>query len=232
LSVGILIIGSLFWEDDRQAWRDESLRMDDAVEVSAPIRYGRISKERGNTYTMVLSRGCALGLAKAVPCRNNIRTTSDLAGEAEHLWTAERRKPPNGRISADWGCVALLANPHREIPAEILNGWAARVRRARPYRSIAQAAGEGELVDERGMLRIAWPTCTADNSPVALDLMLATTTQPDLVGNLPAYPTPQMIAARWRAGTAGNVRYFRTNIRDGIRTFEDDAIAAALDAPA
>jgi hypothetical protein len=41
-----------------------------------------------------------------------------------------------------------------------------------------------------------------------------------------------MIAARWRTDTAGNVRYFRNNVRDGIRTFEDDAIAAALDAPA
>jgi hypothetical protein len=37
----------------------------------------------------------------------------------------------------------------------------------------------------------------------------------------------RMIAARWRGDTADNVRYFRNNIRDGIRTFEDDAIGAA-----
>jgi hypothetical protein len=233
LSIGILIIGSLYWEDDevRRAWHAR-LRQEDAVDVSAPIRYGKISETRGNVYTMVFARGCAPGQAKAVPCRNEIRTANDLVEEAEHLWTAERTKPPNGRISANWGCVALMANPHRAIPAELLDGWTARVRRARPYGNIRQAPGEGELVNEHGMLQIAWPECTAGKGPLALDLLLATATQPDLTRDPPWYPTPQMIAARWRADTAGNVRYFRNNIRDGMRTFEDDAIAAALDAPA
>jgi hypothetical protein len=88
------------------------------------------------------------------------------------------------------------------------------------------------LVNECGMLQIAWPECTAGKSPLPLDLLLATVTQPDLARDPPWYPTPQMIAARWCADTADNVRYFRNNVRDGIRTFEDDAIAAALDAPA
>lgn len=41
--------------------------------------------------------------------------------------------------------------------------------------------------------------------------------------------TPQMIADRWRADSANNVRYFRNNVRDNIRTFQDDAISAVLD---
>lgn len=40
-----------------------------------------------------------------------------------------------------------------------------------------------------------------------------------------------MIADRWRNDTNNNVRYFSNNVRDGIRTFEDDAIRAILDAP-
>jgi hypothetical protein len=232
LNVGILIIGSLYWEDDRQAWRDDRLRIENSFEVSAPIRYGRISETRGNTYTMVFARGCAPGQAKAVPCQQEIGAAHDLATEAEHLWAAERREPLNGRISANWGCVVLLANPRRAIPTELLNGWAARVRRARPYGNIRQAPGEGELVNERGMLQIAWPTSTADNRPLALDFLLATATQPNLARDPPWYPTQQMIAARWRADTAGHGRYFRNNVRNGIRTFEDDAIALALDAPA
>jgi hypothetical protein len=80
LRTGILVIGSLFWETDdvRQTRRRDRLRMQEAVDGRAPIRYGRISKGRGNTYTMVFSRACALGQAKVVPCRNEVRTANDL----------------------------------------------------------------------------------------------------------------------------------------------------------
>lgn len=64
-----------------------------------------------------------------------------------------------------------------------------------------------------------------------LDPLLATATQADLTRDAPAYPTPQMIADRWRNDTDNNVRYFSNNVRDGIRTFEDGAIRAVLDAP-
>jgi hypothetical protein len=229
--VGILIIGSLYWEDDRQEWRDTRLRMRDAVDVRAPIRYGRISKGRGNTYTMVFSRDCAPGQAKAVPCQAGVQTAEDLVLEAEYLWAAERRASRNGRISTDWGCVTLLPNPDSNIPADILNCWAARVHCAKDYGNVRQTPGEGVLVDGRGMLQIPWPTLVADNSPVALDLLLATATQPDLTGDPQQYPTPQAIADKWRNDTENNVRYFRNNVRDGIHTFEDDAIAAVLDAP-
>jgi hypothetical protein len=230
LSAGILVVGSLFWETDdvRQAWRRDRLRMQEAVDVRAPIRYGRISEGRGNTYTMVFSRACAPGQAKAVPCQHEIRAAADLVEEAEHLWAAERQDQRNGRINAGWGCVALLPNPHRDIAPEILNGWAARVARARPSGNIRQVPGEGVLVSERGLLQIAWPALIADDNPVPLDLLLATTTQPDLTGDPPRYPTAAMIAERWRNDREDNVRYFRNNVQSGIRTFEDNAIQAAL----
>lgn len=228
LSVGVLIIGSLYWEPDRQAWRNDRLCMDAVLDVRAPIRYGRISEKRGNTYTMVFSRGCAPGQAMVVPCRNGIRMPEDLVIEADHLWAAERKQSRNGRISAAWGCVTLLANPHREIPKHIFTGWSNRVHSARPYGDICQALGEGELINQDGLLQVPWPTLVVNNNPVALDLLLATATQPSLTGNPPGYPTPQSIAERWRNDGADNVRYFRNNVECGIRTFEDDAIRAHL----
>jgi hypothetical protein len=42
------------------------------------------------------------------------------------------------------------------------------------------------------------------------------------------YPTPAMIAERWRNDREDNVRYFRKNLQSGIRTFEDEAIQTAL----
>jgi hypothetical protein len=232
LSVGILIIGSLYWEDDdiRQAWRRDRLRMEGAVDVRAPIRYGRISEGRGYTYTMVFSRSCAPGQAKAVPCQDEIRTSADLVKEGEHLWAAERKSQHKGRISAGWGCVTLLPNPHREIPAEVLNSWAACVARAKPYGNIWQAPDEGVLVNERGILQIAWPTAGAGNIPLDLDLLLATATQPDLTRYPPFYPTPAMIAERWIRDGDDNARYFRNNVQCGIRTFEDEVIRLALEA--
>lgn len=228
LRAGILVIGSLFWENDRQEWRDTRLRVDDALDVRAPIRYGKIAKMRGDTYTMVFSRGCTPGQAKVVPCQDEIRTAEDLVLEAEHLWAAERRAARNGRISADWGSVTLLPNPHRAIPRDILDCWAARVHCAKDYGNIRQAPGEGSLIDEHGILQITWPPLIADNNPVPLDLLLATATQPDLSDDPPRYPTPAMIAERWRNDREDNVRYFRNNVQTGIRTFEDDAIQAML----
>ena len=71
LNVGVLIIGSLFWdsEQNRPAWRDARLDMATAQTVTAPIRYGRRSgRNRGYTYTMVFSRLAELGHAKVVQC--------------------------------------------------------------------------------------------------------------------------------------------------------------------
>ncbi len=230
LSVGVLVISSLYWEPDRQQWRDTRLRMEQAVDVSAPIRYGRISEGRGNTYTMVFSRRCAAGQAKAVPCQDSVRTPGDLVTEAEHLWAAEERTHRNGRIGKKWGCVTLLPNPQRNIPVEFRNAWAARIRTERHYGNIGQAQGEGELVNKSGILQIAWPALVADNTPVPLDLLLATATQPDLTGQPRTYAAPETIAAAWRNDRQDNVRYFRNNVRDGIRTFEDEAIRASLEA--
>ena len=54
LNVGILIIGSLIWNPElhRERWRSSRLLCKKAIKVAAPIRYGRISKNK--TFTMVL----------------------------------------------------------------------------------------------------------------------------------------------------------------------------------
>lgn len=52
LTAGVLIIGSLLWdsEKERPAWRAARLDVAGAQTVTAPIRYGRLSESR---YTMV-----------------------------------------------------------------------------------------------------------------------------------------------------------------------------------
>src|SRR5271157_5102757 len=122
LTIGVLIIGSLYWElEKRDGWRRWRLDMDHKWFVRAPIRYGRLSKN--HTYTMVFSSEFSeerLGQAIVVQCQRDVTSSLDLIREAEWLWSAEDKKvpplcclSPKRSISATWGgCVALLRNLH------------------------------------------------------------------------------------------------------------------------
>lgn len=119
LDAGVLIIGSLLWDKERQQWREERLDCSQSELVSAPIRYGRKSgKRRGCTYTMVFSKSAPAGRARVVRCSHAITSADDLTTEALRLWEAEELSRNTGRIAATWGCVTLFCNPKRRIPEE------------------------------------------------------------------------------------------------------------------
>jgi hypothetical protein len=224
----ILIIGSLFWDDERQGWRGARVNMRSSETVRVPIRYGRRSgKRRGHSYTMVFSRRAPIGHAKIVRCLNTVASASDLIAEAELLWQAEELSPGIGRIGADWGCVALVVNPERTIPAELLNGWAKRVAQEPRYGSVEQAPGEGGLITAEGLLQIDWPRRVDGGTAVDPDLLLVTANNPTFTGIPPAYPSVERIAAAWNAA-GKHVEYFWKNTDNGIRTFQDAEIRTLL----
>lgn len=142
LNAGVLIIGSLLWdsENGRPAWRDARLDGVSTQIVIARIRYGRLlsGKRRGRTYTMVFSRSAGSGHARVVRCTRQVATPAQLLEEATALWKAEQPSAAAGRIAAGWGCVALLCNPNREMPEDILKAWADRVRNEQDYGSVTQ----------------------------------------------------------------------------------------------
>jgi len=229
LNAGILIIGSLLWDAQRQAWRDARLEMASAETVTAPIRYGRLSgRQRGHTYTMVFSRLCESGHAKVVRCAHTISSAEDLIAEAEHLWKAEQPSAAADRIAAHWGCVGLLCNPERRIPDDLLKRWAHRVRGEPDYGNVPQTDDEGCLVGTDGVLRIPWPHLVEGGTAVQLDLLLATANDPTLTGVPPSYPSVEIIAQAWNAEGNEHTEYFWRNIDGGIRTFQDDEIRARL----
>lgn len=228
LTVGTLVVGSLLWDPRRRAWRDARLDATLSDSVAAPIRYGRRSRRRGNTYTMVFSRLCELGQAQVIRYANTVSSPEDLITEAEHLWAAERIGPVERQISASWGCVALLPNPGRKIPNRLLSGWANRVAQENNYGNVPQTLEEGSLVSDDGLLHIAWPRVIPSNRAAQLDLLLVTATHPTLTGTPPAYPSIDAIADAWRLDQDDNVAYFWENRRHGIFTFQDDAIRKRL----
>lgn len=229
LTAGVLIIGSLLWDSEkgRPAWRDARLNTAGAQTVAAPIRYGRLSESRGNSYTMVFSRLCPAGQARLVPYSHPISTVQELVTEAEHLWKAEQPGAKAHRIAASWGCVALLLNPDRDIPEDLSRGWAERVAREPDYGTVSQAQEEGLLVSDEGLLRIDWPSRVEGGSAAQVDLLLVTANDPEITAASPWYPTAEAIAEAWN-GAGDYVEYFWKNRDNGIQTFQDDAIRALL----
>jgi hypothetical protein len=232
LSVGILIIGSLYWDEckGRGNWRRERLLLCDSTPVCVPIRYGRKSISRGCTYTMVFSGALSqdvqkLGCGIAVPCRKRVLSAGDLVGEAEHLWEAENGQF-NGKLSANWGCISLLVNPKADVPDELLEEWDIRVKGELGYGKLKHAQDEKPIVDQQGLLKIPWPEPCAGGE-LALDLLLATATDPTLRNK--SYPTAEEIAQAWKEDTGEKVEYFLKNRESGISTFQDEAIQEHLD---
>lgn len=230
LNAGVLIIGSLLWDSDhdRPAWRQKRLDLTSAKAVKVPIRYGRLSLSRGNTYTMVFSRLCEAGQGKLLRCTRTISTSEDLIPEAEALWKAEQPEAAPGRIASSWGCVALLYNPDSKVPMELLKAWADRVTREPRYGNVSQTEKEGALLSEGGLLKIAWPRFVEDNRPVDVDLVLVTANDPEISPTHPEYPDANTIAAAWNAAPTEHAEYFWKNRENGITTFEDDQICALL----
>ena len=157
------------------------------------------------------------GQAIVVPFKSK-----DLINEAECLWTAERPpdREPNGRISADWGCVALVENPDRPIPDELREAWTKRVSCEPCYgQSMNSAFEEITAADQSGFLSIQWPKLE-DGSDLNINALLATATSPTIVGG--CYPSAQQIANAWNTHEGKKyVDYFLKNKTHRVKTFQD-----------
>jgi hypothetical protein len=237
LTIGVLIVGSLYWDPQsyREAWRRSRLDIRSQYLVKCPIRYGRESRSRNNTYTVVFSQLCSqreaeLGQAIAVRCQHGVCSLDNLINEARQLWRAER--PANAaldnQLSASWGCVALLPNPESNIPKFLLDGWASYVLQDGNYGNFRHAENEEPVVNRRGLLNIPWPKLVNCTDALPLDLLLATATNPTFEGQPRSYPSAEAIAERWNRDSQGHVRYFYNNQANGIYTFQDQAISGAL----
>jgi len=216
----------LFWDDGqdemRKTWRAERLLINEAIDVAAPIRYGRKSSSRGDTYTMVLSMKAPNGRAKLVPCAKLVTNNNDLLEEAVRLWQAESQTASNSALSASWGCVGLKMRDDVVCPDDILPKWAQVAKDNQAHFNIRHAHDELPLLDNSGVLQVAWPT-KADGKPLTeFDALLVSINQPTLTAKN-EYADPYDIARAWLKCPEHD-KYFYKNSEHGIKTFEDDAI--------
>jgi len=230
MNIGILMIGSLYWDCARKKWRDDRLVESNPKRVRVPIRYGRRSSKRGGTYTMVFSAGLErdkFGQAIVLPCRQRSSTIEQLLEEATHLWAAERKRKRTECISACWGCMALLPNPSRELPRGVLAGWKAHVTRECRYPQLKHAKGEPAAVSKTGILNIPWPQLL-DGTELKFDALLGTATNPTI--NNGDYPSVQVIASAWaELQEETYIEYFDNNVSNRIKTWQDREIKHWID---
>jgi hypothetical protein len=230
--IGIMMIGSLYWErsDVRVNWRENRLA-DEQYAVLAPIRYGRLSETRGNTYTMVFSKLCArksygLGSAKVVTCKNNANNIEGIIEEAQLLWAAERNENnTNNKFWASWGSIGLLCNPRTTFPANYFSSWTNMTENSRHYGNVSHAKSETPVISKDGFLKLPWPVIKNQGKHLALDIVLATATDPTLDINTRAYPKTKVIAEAWKNDNGSNDNYFLKNRKYGIHTFQDKTIS-------
>ena len=232
MNIGILMIGSLYWDSARKEWRDDRLVDANPKRVLVPIRYGRRSRKRGCTYTMVFSAGLErekLGQAIVLACRQSVSTVEQLLEEATHLWAAERKCKRTECICAPWGCVALLPNPNRELPQGLIAGWKSHVSGESGYPRLKRAKGEPAAVSESGILNIPWPQLL-DGKDLEFDALLGTATDPTVKND--DYPSAAIIASAWTESRGKeHIEYFHNNVSNGITTWQDRAIKCWFDQP-
>ncbi|MGB8191248.1 MAG: hypothetical protein WCF67_04970 [Chitinophagaceae bacterium] len=235
---GVVIIGSLLWEDHlepnkkdnvRLNWRNRYLSsVDQSILTKVPIRYGRQSSTRQDTYTMVFSSFCntRLGQGRILPFSEDIKSFEDLERQAIALAIAEGiYKEGNKRLTSNWGSVALLLNPElsRTDPAAfelIEQRW------AEIYKSYSQTFVSNNYkvkeesqssITPSGLLNITWQTQMNN-----FDILIGTTVVPKPKIVL----TPKQIYDK--INETGYVKYFRENRQNGIHTYQDNDIEVGI----
>ena len=201
------MIGSLLWDDSdvRKSWRSKRLKMEQREHVHAPIRYGRKSTSRGDTFTMVLDASTDPGVAVAVPIKQETGDSGGLLDEARAMWAAECKSHPSDKMSADWGCIGLLVRDPTAHP-DLASGWVGAYEQENNVHPVTTS----------GELPIPWPRFRDSDRPLPYDFLLATSTVATS-----DHPTPADIAAAWTEQDGGLEEYFFSNVERSIRTAVD-----------
>jgi len=236
MKAGVLIIGSLLWDNDqgdnkdhRKKWRLERLLAEEKIHVFAPIRYGR---ESDGVYTMVFSKETVAnnewGTAYVLPCKKTIETFRDLKLEAEQLSNAEGAKDSKlvkGGKSEKWCIIGIIFNPSFEqtLKEQFLNEYVELLNDhgiSEEFKKFC-IGQETSILKVNGEIDIEWPKAIDPDQQKSLnsfDFIIATCPQQ----NLTAYPAAEAIAN----GVLKHTRkYFFNNIANGITTFQDRAIS-------
>jgi len=237
---GVLLIGSLYWESDeiRENWRSERLDITNARRISLPIRYGRISRRRYRTYSMVYSSTlphAKWGTGYLVPFRHNsFNEVSEIRNETDQMirverkftsadWEAIKRYSPY--YNWDWGAIGLVLNEN--VHGSVDDGDAQQLlRHWKESYSPDYTPENYSLYWEQPMLSPGGVLSLQLPGMSEYDFLLTTVVQPNTGKEKQRYPEAREIAeVMYRTNC---YTYFLQSIRTGISTFQDREILRYL----
>ncbi|RDY60210.1 hypothetical protein [Flagellimonas nanhaiensis] len=225
---GVLMIGSLFWDPSeiRHNWRSRHLKpLETAIDVQIPIRYGRISKSRDDTFTMVFSKeiegGESMGRGKFLEFHGNPKSPEELINEGLELIKAECNTTElNFSVfNWSWGTIGIGLNPKTAISDKsgfgpFIEHWSNQYGRRKPLDPDEYKVGqENRVITPSGILEIVWPRELTE-----IDYFITTLTKSGLTN----YPSAEEIAKAMH--DAKDRTYFENNVKYGILTFQDEQI--------
>lgn len=226
----VILIGSLLWEDTynsiekdkgqiRKEWR-ESLDISAKSLIEVPIRYGRISSTRRNTYTMVFSNSIeTLGKAFIIPFKNETYTFEEVKFQALGIAKAEgisNKKNPD-RLITNWGAIGMAFNSKNEDKLlEIRSKWHKEFQDF--DNKFYGIKGETPTIQKNGELNFRLEI------PNEIDYVFATTVIPEPK----KYPNIEEIVDAVENSNPRYDTYIKENFNHGIRVFGDEEILLKL----
>lgn len=227
----VLIIGSLLWENEenalnveqgklRSSWR-KKLDLDKKMAISVPIRYGRKSKSKRCTYTMILSNSVSnFGTAFIVPFKKEINGYEELRNQALEFSVAEgisNKRNPN-RLTASWGTVAIIFNKSKEKQWDaIKKKWHQEFSSFK--NSDYKIGNEEPSIQQNGELNFQFEI------PEDIDYVFATPIMP----NISEYPTNERIIEAIIESKPRYDTYVKENFKNGIRVQGDEEIIRQIE---
>ncbi len=222
----VILIGSLLWENSsnsiekekgkmRMEWR-ENLDISRKSLIEVPIRYGRKSRTRRDTYTMVFSNSIQYpGKAYLVPFKNEAKNFEEVKLQAIGIAKAEgisTKKNPD-RLISSWGTIGIAFNiKNEEKLIEIRSKWHNEFRLF--DNSKYGVNGEIPTIQKNGELNFQFKI------PKDIDYVFATTVTPELK----QYPDIEEIVNAVNNSNPRYDTYIIENFNHGIRVFGDEEI--------
>lgn len=228
LKGGVLIIGSLIWDNSstRLKWRKACLNEESKISVPVKIRYGRRSTSREDTYSMIFSnhQETKFGKGLILPFKDEIKNFRQIEKQAFALAKAEGiwKDTNEPRIHAGWGTVGILFNPKIDKKSETLikEGWSKIYENYEGKYDPTNYVNNSEdksIIDKNGVLQLDWVEEMNDFS-----FLLATPVQPRPRKLLTSKEIAQKMVEK------NYFKYFEENTSNGIFTFQDKEIESEI----
>ncbi|MGB8193689.1 MAG: hypothetical protein WCF67_17285 [Chitinophagaceae bacterium] len=240
LNGGVLIIGSLLWQDHlsekgddiRKKWRKDHLDASADIYVQVPIRYGR--RSRGGVYTMTFANSVRQALGIGVVrsfAANPIQGLDALKKETKALSVAEGMEGQfikNDKQNMPWSVLAILLNRRivtNQQREDLLNWWLTQLQAEKTYPNFQaenfRLGNEEPCIEQNGSLNIPWIKSIDPAKQEILDqhhFLIATATLPTGTNY------PDVATMRTSVQEDTERQYFLNNYKHGIRTFQDEEI--------